>query len=472
MMAFFRDHVANVVNNPWMKALILLGFIVYLLGAGYGVTQIREGLERRKLSKADSYSVKFFDLEDEYYREFPYRMQLVLTGDMNYSDPQTQERVERLTERLENTSYVTSSLYTESWLRTFLSFVERNNDFLNVTIDNEVDFIAALREHWLIPGNPYSLDVRFNDDHTRILASRMLIQAVNITDTNHEKEMLNDLRRICVEAPLDAHIFHPYFVFFDQFELVRPMAIQSMCYGALFMMIISYIFIPNVLCSLWVALCIVSIELGVAGYMSLWDVNLDSISMINLIMCIGFSVDYTAHICYAYMSSEARRPDDRVRDALYSLGMPIGQAATSTVLGTIGLLLADSYIFLVFFKMIFLVIFIGAMHGLFVLPVLLSLFGPGSCTSNRQFEAEEHEAKLAAAMEMDKAAAASQVAFPPYYLPHAHPQLALSNGGVNGGKSFLGAPYKAYGPTAAAAAAANTTLVVAGEIQLHFFLQH
>lgn len=51
-----------------------------------------------------------------------------------------------MTESLENTSYVTSSLYTESWLRSFLSFIERNNDFLNVTIDTEQDFIAALKE--------------------------------------------------------------------------------------------------------------------------------------------------------------------------------------------------------------------------------------------------------------------------------------------------------------------------------------
>lgn len=145
-MAFFRDTMANIINNKWVKALIILAFSAYLCGAVYGLTQIEEGLERRKLSKADSYSVKFFDLEDEYYREFPYRIQVLITGDLNYSDPRTQYQIEQLTETLENTSYVTSSLYTESWLRTFLSFVERNNDFLNVTIDNELDFIAALRE--------------------------------------------------------------------------------------------------------------------------------------------------------------------------------------------------------------------------------------------------------------------------------------------------------------------------------------
>lgn len=86
-MAFFKDVVARIVNNGYMKVVILLIFATYLFGAGYGITQIKEGLERRKLSKEDSYSVKFFDLEDEFYREFPYRMQVVVAGELNYADP-------------------------------------------------------------------------------------------------------------------------------------------------------------------------------------------------------------------------------------------------------------------------------------------------------------------------------------------------------------------------------------------------
>ncbi|XP_055600354.1 patched domain-containing protein 3 [Uranotaenia lowii] len=427
LMKFFRDRVASVLNKGWVKALIILVFAAYLGGACYGLTNIKEGLERRKLSKADSYSVKFFDLEDDYYREFPYRIQVIVTGDLNYSDPNTQAQIEDLMQSLENTSYITSPLYSESWLRSFISYVDRNNDYLNLTLDSEQAFIDALKEIWLFPANPFSLDVKFSADGKRIEASRFMIQAVNITDTNHEKVMVKDLRQICKESPLNATVFHPYFVFFDQFELVRPTSIQSMVVGALIMMLISFIFIPNFLCSLWVAFSIVSIELGVAGYMSLWDVNLDSISMINLIMCIGFSVDFTAHICYTYMSSKAKHPDQRVREALYSLGMPIVQGSLSTILGVVALLLADSYIFLVFFKMVFLVIFFGAMHGLFLLPVLLSLFGPGSCSSY-----SEDDLKMSPV----------EKTYPhPYCI--SHPQLALT--GAFGSKTFLGAPYKAYG---------------------------
>lgn len=442
-MAFFKDKLAAVINNKWCKIVIILAFASYLAGACYGVTQIKEGLERRKLSREDSYSVEFFDREDDYYREFPYRMQVIISSPWNYSDPWVQDQMENLTRTLEHTSYVTSSLYTESWLRSFLSFMERNDDYLNTTIDDEPSFIEVVKEHWLFPGNPFSLDVRLNDEETQIIASRFLIQAVNITDTNHEKEMVRDLRKICKDSPLNASIFHPYFVFFDQFELVRPVSLQAMVIGAIIMMIISFIFIPNILCSLWVAFSVISIELGVAGYMALWDVNLDSISMINLIMCIGFSVDFTAHICYTYMSSKKRSPKARVREALHSLGLPIVQGSSSTILGIIALLLAQSYIFLVFFKMVFLVIFFGAMHGLFLLPVLLSLFGPGSWQTwtgrddGSDAEVDDSVDDMKHGHVMEKPFAQS------YYMQY--PSMGLNGPYAYGSKGFLGAPYKAYG---------------------------
>ena len=67
---------------------------------------------------------------------------------------------------------------------------------------------------------------------------------------------------------------------------------------------------------------------------------------------------------------------------MFALGLPISQGALSTILGVLGLYLSPSYIFVTFFKMVFLVIVLGALHGLLLLPVLLSLFGPGSCESN------------------------------------------------------------------------------------------
>jgi hypothetical protein len=253
--------------------------------------------------------------------------------------------------------------------------------------------------------------------------------------------MVKDLRDICKKAPLNVTIFHPYFVFFDQFELVRPTSIQCMVIGAIIMMIISFIFIPNVLCSIWITFSIISIEVGVVGYMSLWHVNLDSISMINLIMCIGFSIDFTAHICYVYMSSKCKTPEERVREALYSLGLPIVQGGVSTILGVVALLLAESYIFLVFFKMVFLVIFFGAMHGLFLLPVMLSLFGPNSCS---KIDTTHDEDAVMYQYKNDKKDPGKLLH--PFTITHPHLlTLASSPNGIYTSKQFIAANYKGYG---------------------------
>lgn len=72
--------------------------------------------------------------------------QVILSGELNYSDPLVQEQVENLTRTFEASPYISSPLYTESWLRSFVSYVKRNQDYLNVTIDTEDTFIKTLNE--------------------------------------------------------------------------------------------------------------------------------------------------------------------------------------------------------------------------------------------------------------------------------------------------------------------------------------
>lgn len=61
----------------------------------------------------------------------------------------------------------------------------------------------------------------------KIIASRFLIQAINISGTNHEKEMVKALRQVVSESPLNASVFHPYFVFFDQVLLTSLIVIET-----------------------------------------------------------------------------------------------------------------------------------------------------------------------------------------------------------------------------------------------------
>ena len=35
---------------------------------------VKEGLERKNLARFDSYSVQFYEIEDGFFREYPYRV--------------------------------------------------------------------------------------------------------------------------------------------------------------------------------------------------------------------------------------------------------------------------------------------------------------------------------------------------------------------------------------------------------------
>ena len=74
LMVFFRDVVGTWLNRPTSKALVLTVFLLYLGLACWGVTNLKEGLEKRRLSRFDSYSVSYYNTEDKYFKEYPFRI--------------------------------------------------------------------------------------------------------------------------------------------------------------------------------------------------------------------------------------------------------------------------------------------------------------------------------------------------------------------------------------------------------------
>eukprot|EP00493_Phyllostaurus_siculus_P010657 UN10804 len=77
--------------------------------------------------------------------------------------------------------------------------------------------------------------------------------------------MVRELRSICDQfssEEFQVTVFHPFFIYIDPYLEIKPQTIQSVLVTAGFMMLVSFVMIPNPLCSLWVAFSIVSIVSG------------------------------------------------------------------------------------------------------------------------------------------------------------------------------------------------------------------
>ncbi|XP_068094355.1 patched domain-containing protein 3-like [Hyperolius riggenbachi] len=378
---FFYKYYGPILAKPSMKILALLAYILYLSTSIYGCFQIQEGIDIRNLAKANSSLTRFYDIEALYFSKYGPRIMVVVTSETNYWDMKTQEVIESCMQSLENNQHIAKE-YSVSWLRAYEDIADRKN----FTITTKKKFLQNLSQIYAhFPD--FKQDIKMEGG--KIKTSRFFIQAINVVDIDNAKDMLTHLRGVTDNCSIEMIVYHPLFIYVDQYAVIIHNAIQNIMVTAVVMLVISILFIPNPLCALWVTMDIASIIAGVIGYMSFWKVNLDSISMINLVICIGFSVDFSAHIVYACVSSPRKNVHGKVIDALHVVGYPILQGALSTILGIAALTAAESYIFRTFFQIMLLVTVFGALHGLVFMPVFLVTVGAFRMSCYREVYPEE-----------------------------------------------------------------------------------
>lgn len=371
---FFKKYYGPILTKTPTKVCVIFLYLGYLAAGIYGCFLLEQGIEMKHLAADDSYVIMFYDDEKKYFSSYGPNVMVVVTEEFPYWDQCRRSELGRCMEDFNKLSFVDKDLYT-SWLDSYVTFTQTTGQDVN----NETVFKTNLPNFFnRVP--EFGQDV--NIVNGTIVASRFFVQTINIVNAAMEITMFNELRNTaeyCRAANL--LVFHPMFIYLDQYTVIVSSTVQNVAVTAAVMLVISLILIPNPLCSLWVTFSIGSVITGVSGFMALWNVNLDSISMIILVVCIGFTVDFSAHISYSFVSSKQETANERAIDALFCLGYPILQGALSTIIGVLVLAGSKNHIFRTFFKIMFLVMVFGLLHGIVFIPVFLTCF---SCVSNKR----------------------------------------------------------------------------------------
>ena len=154
------------------------------------------------------------------------------------------------------------------------------------------------------------------------------------------------------------------------FELYRNIGLALLC-----VFLVTLIFICDLIGALMIISCVFLTLVNVGGFMHFWGLTIDTVSCNNLIIAIGLCVDYSAHVTHRYLGERGTK-DQRMVATLTNIGPAVFNGGVSTFLAFILLASSKSHVFITFFKIFFLVVSFGLFHGLFFLPVLLSLVGP------------------------------------------------------------------------------------------------
>lgn len=183
------------------------------------------------------------------------------------------------------------------------------------------------------------------------------------------------------------HVF-PYSVFYEffaQYTTIVPLSIGLVAAAHFIVFALSALLLGSVKTSAIVTLAVMMSTVNIAGSMVMFNVSLNALSLVNLVICVGLGVEFCIHIARSFtfvpkislVGIRGVTRADRAYNALSGTGGSIFSGiAVTKLIGVAVLGLARSKIFEVYyFRMWLALVFTATVHALALLPVLLSSFG-------------------------------------------------------------------------------------------------
>lgn len=186
---------------------------------------------------------------------------------------------------------------------------------------------------------------------------------------------LNAAEAISETSGVQVWTYSIFFAFFDQYLTITVDTYKLVGFAltAIFMIHLIYFmafWIPFV-----VIIMICSVCVCVVGLMQPFGIMLNGLSLVNLIIAAGISVEFCSHFARSFAASTGNS-NERMMKALHHVMLSVLFGITITkVVGLSALTLADSRIFQkYYFRMYMAIILCGLVHGLLILPVFLSFW--------------------------------------------------------------------------------------------------
>lgn len=389
---FIGEIYAPFLMKPAVKAITIALFTGLLAFSIIGASQLSVESAERSFIPDGSYLLDTLNAVDKYFGENGANIDIVFHEFDQFEKQYVMADIQSVLAKYDEKSPYLKDPFGptfDSWYNSYIYWLNSTQPGTsfdeNGRPNNRSEFYSTLNTFLNSPdGIQYNSSVVMNSMRTDILASKVKIQQQSLAkysqgrlqrDADKAVEAMDDLRDICNDLDGSAFPWTPSYIDIESLKSIKKELAHNILSSIIAVFVIVLLLVGSPLASILICGCVVSTLVGLLGVMYYWDLVIDSVAVINLVLAIGLAVDYSAHVGHSFMTLSGTK-NERAIKSLGHIGAAVLNGALSTFLAVMLLSVSESYVFRVLFKQFFATVVIGCGHGLILLPVLLSILGP------------------------------------------------------------------------------------------------
>ena len=305
-----RDLYISCLSSLLYRSVVLLTTLLLLVLGVWGWTHIRQFFNFNLLMPSDSYLREWIRVHEANY-PLADRDAQIYSGPLDQSDLSSIDSLVRGLEALqEDGTYVVD---LDCWWTNFKLFTAEKT---NLTHWSELgpDFAQVLSDFLFSSyGGQYKASFKFSGElecgqpAPAITASQCSLTYVRLTQPEEHIPARQAVREVIQEAASPYNFSHTrvYAMWETDViiggELWRNLGLSITC-----VVFITFLLLCNLQICLMVVFMVSLSLTDIIGFLHFWNITIDIISCINIVLAVGLCVDYSVHIGHSYLVTKGK----------------------------------------------------------------------------------------------------------------------------------------------------------------------
>ncbi|XP_036935673.1 patched domain-containing protein 1 [Acanthopagrus latus] len=377
LLGCVRRCYGDWITNTYVKPFVVLLYLVYISFGLMGFLQVAQGSDPSALVAMDTATVLYTRAQQRYFSSYSPVIGFYIYESAPYWNSSVQRDLQEYAKGFQRIS----------WLEAYLNYLSDRNQSTSQPREN---FTHTLRHSFLREPQfaHFADDIIFAErgqgEEPDVAASRIFLVAKTTENKREEMSVLLDtLRRLSLTSRVRFLIFNPSFVYLDRYAAAVSSPLRHSLLAVLFLLGLSSLAVVEPLVSVWLGLTLLSVQFGVLGFMTLWGVELDCMSVLCLISALGHSADCSGPLLCGFASGRGDSRTRWVRVALERHGVPSLQTLICYSAALVPVGSVRSNLTRTLFRCLTLTAGCSALHTLAFLPTLLTFLPPSKSRGHR-----------------------------------------------------------------------------------------